>query len=53
MKIGKGNGKRKNKKGFSASWAGGEFLAQPSASARAATWAGSPLGSLVGETAWE
>jgi hypothetical protein len=34
MKIGKGNGKRKKKKGFSTSWAGGEFLAQPSASAR-------------------
>jgi hypothetical protein len=27
MKIGKGNGKRKKKKGFSASWARGEFLA--------------------------
>jgi hypothetical protein len=34
MKIGKGNEKRKKKKGFSASWAGEEFLAQPSASAR-------------------
>jgi hypothetical protein len=52
MKIGKGNGKRKKKKGFSASWAGGEFLAQPSASARAAAWAGGPLGLPAGETTW-
>jgi hypothetical protein len=51
MKIGKGNGKRKKKKGFSASWAGGSFW--PSrARARAAAWAGGPLGPPVGETAW-
>jgi hypothetical protein len=30
----------------------GEFLAQPGASARAATWAGGPFGSPVGETTW-
>jgi hypothetical protein len=51
MKIGKGNGKRKKKNGFSASWARGEFLAQPGASTRAASWAGGPLGPPAGEMA--
>jgi hypothetical protein len=42
---------KEKEKGFLASWAGGGGgLAQPGASARAATWAGGPLGPPAGET---
>jgi hypothetical protein len=47
MKIGKGKRKRVSQ----LAGPGEEFLAQPSASERAAAWAGSPLGKPVG-MAW-
>jgi hypothetical protein len=48
---GKKKWEKKKEKGFLASWAEGGILAQPGASARAAAWAGGPLGPPAGETA--